>query len=187
MEASKVKGDNVKFVVETGDGCPDATSYVDIMDADAFHARMQSEWLGDIASRKQALAIASAYLDESYAWKGTPKEANQALAWPRLDSEYGNRRRPLPTGVPPEIRRACVLLAAVWLKQYRQAAAGDSGQQPGSVSLSCVLTSGEQRRLHKIVQRLTVSPQAAEGWLAPFGQTLSGKTVRNTDGWLNLQ
>jgi hypothetical protein len=96
------------FVVEDGTGLANATSYLAVADADAYHVDMgNASWaLASNANKQSALIRATKSLDAMYngQWKGLLYSSTQALAWPRtearneLDDEY--------TGVPVILKNA---------------------------------------------------------------------------------
>ena len=79
----------VTFVVETGTGLSNATSYVSEADADQIVEDYGLSWPGSITSdeKEQSLNVGTRYLDRKYdgAWKGYKGSNAQALAWPRND------------------------------------------------------------------------------------------------------
>lgn len=77
------------FVVETGAGLSDATSYVSLADADAYHADCgNTVWAAAAAADKQtALIRATAFIDATYRGRfpGYPAmQRLQAREWPRV-------------------------------------------------------------------------------------------------------
>lgn len=73
------------LVTETGEGLPDAESYVALAFADDYHDRFgNAAWsaAGEPA-REAALRRATQYLDTRYQFSGNPLTNTQALAWPR--------------------------------------------------------------------------------------------------------
>lgn len=75
------------FVVETGDGDPDATSYVSIQFADDYidaNSFASADWLALSDENKQRLLIrASKYLDNIVQWDGEKVDEDSGLRWPR--------------------------------------------------------------------------------------------------------
>lgn len=75
------------LIVEDGTGKPDAESYCEVADADAYHAKMgNTAWASVSAEDKEiALRRATQYLDAVYAFPGYKLNYNQALNWPRVE------------------------------------------------------------------------------------------------------
>jgi len=75
------------FVVETGVGDPDATSYCDVEFADDYidaNIYASSDWLALEEEQKQRLLVrASKYLDRMVTWEGTRVDEDSGLRWPR--------------------------------------------------------------------------------------------------------
>lgn len=76
------------FVVETGAGLSDATSYVSVADADAYHTdRGNAVWLtAETDAKQHALVRATAFIDATYRgrFSGYPAmQRLQAREWPR--------------------------------------------------------------------------------------------------------
>ena len=112
------------IVVETGVGLSTATSYISVVDADAYHtARGNTAWADlDTGDKEPALVRATDYMLQVYRqrWKGVRMQATQALDWPRS----GVYTEPFLHGavgeypylvaddiVPSDIARACAKLA----------------------------------------------------------------------------
>jgi hypothetical protein len=78
------------LAVEDGTGLAGAEAYVSLSDADAyFTARGASEWTGTSDAKEAALRRGCQYLENVYRarWKGYRVKQEQALAWPRCNSE----------------------------------------------------------------------------------------------------
>ncbi len=75
------------LIVETGEGLPDADSYVSLDDAIAYHAAQgNTAWAAATVTDEQrevALRRATAYVDSRYRFRGSPLTVVQALEWPR--------------------------------------------------------------------------------------------------------
>lgn len=74
------------FIVETGQGIPNANSYVTVAEADAYleaNIHAWTKWSAQDQATKEALLIwATRYLDQRVEWNGTPT-GNNSLRWPR--------------------------------------------------------------------------------------------------------
>ena len=76
----------IALIKEDGTGRPDANTYADVADADAYHAGhlYATAWTGASPDNKAAaLVMASRLIDAEYQFNGTRTTANQALQWPR--------------------------------------------------------------------------------------------------------
>ena len=96
------------LIVETGEGLPNADSYISIEDADAYFASYPNDgWDSASADREFALRRATQELDLVYGGQfvGTPKTTDQALAFPRVGDEE----------IPTRLKRATSELAALLL------------------------------------------------------------------------
>ena len=105
------------FIVETGSGVSNATSFTSVAYADAYHDdRNNAAWAGLSTDVKQGLLIqATDYLHNAavYPWKGKPATTSQALAWPRtgVTETYGN---PVASNVVPDkVQQATADLALI--------------------------------------------------------------------------
>lgn len=91
------------LIVEDGTGLAGAESYVSLLDADDYHGRRaNAAWMtASETAREAALLNATAYIDATYAFSGSPRLTTQSLAWPRA----------FFTGLPPNLRVATMELA----------------------------------------------------------------------------
>ena len=83
------------LIVEIGTPSASSDSYVELEDADLYHAnRGNLDWTGTDAERARMLRRGTQYLDSTYRirWKGTKATSGQALSWPRdgMTDEDGN-------------------------------------------------------------------------------------------------
>lgn len=110
----------MSLIVETGQGLPNAESYISVADADARHASLgNTGWTGTEATKEALLRRATAYMEQAYRlrWKGTRVYRVQALSWPRYGAVVDGYDLESTT-VPTEVANACADLAM-------KAAAGD--------------------------------------------------------------
>lgn len=101
------------FVVESGDGDSDSTSYVTVVYADAFADSFFSQAdyttysaLADSA-KERLLNRGTMYINNNYKFEGEMSLSTQALQFPR--NYCYNCLSELVTGVPTEIEQATVL------------------------------------------------------------------------------
>ena len=98
------------IVVETGQGLPDANSY--IRDEDALRhlpSYYIDDWMGmDTDDRADRLIAASQFVDVSFQWVGKRKTLDQGLAWPRTGVVYQGHEVSRDM-VPRAIVRACIM------------------------------------------------------------------------------
>ena len=78
----------MSFTVETGEGLPDANSYLSVADADSYiadHGDSATWTAASDASKEAALRLATQYLDIRFGgkWLGVRSDSDQSLAWPR--------------------------------------------------------------------------------------------------------
>ena len=76
------------LIKEDGTGKPDANSYADVADGDAYHDGhlYASAWTGAAADRKAAaLVMATRLIDSQFQFNGGRTSASQALQWPRTE------------------------------------------------------------------------------------------------------
>lgn len=103
------------FVVETGEGLPNATSYASVAEATDYFTPDQTAFVtwDAFTSEQQEfyLALATRLLDQKAEYKGTIKSETQALRWPR--SGVYNRDGILLSSVlvPTQIKQAMFELA----------------------------------------------------------------------------
>lgn len=89
------------LIVESGEGLPDADSYVSVADCTTYATAHNLTFTGTESEQEAKLRRATQYLDAEYAYKGEQLTASQALAWPRT----------VVAGIPREIVSACCELA----------------------------------------------------------------------------
>ena len=74
------------LIKETGSGLPDANSYANVVDCDAFHDGhlYATTWTGATTTNKEkALVLATRLIDASYQFNGWKTKTTQSLQWPR--------------------------------------------------------------------------------------------------------
>jgi hypothetical protein len=74
------------LIKEDGTGLPDANSYANVTDADAYHDGhlYASTWTGaTTANKEKGLVLATRLIDSSYQFNGWKTKSTQALQWPR--------------------------------------------------------------------------------------------------------
>lgn len=133
------------FVVETGSGLSNATSYVSDTDADTYltsYGNVPTAWSGALAGAKQeALNSATRFIDARYGrkWQGRRTLRAQALDWPRYDVCDHDGYYIESTVVPQQVKDAASILAA---KHLELVADGSSllpdDERPGSISFEKV-------------------------------------------------
>jgi hypothetical protein len=109
------------FVVETGAGLSNATSYISLAEAEDFVAdyfATNTNWSGATDSVKQtALMQATQYLDLKYGqrWVERRTSDDQALDWPRAYVDDRNNYPVESDIIPVNIKRATVVMALEFL------------------------------------------------------------------------
>jgi len=103
------------FIVETGEGLSNATSYVSVQEADDYINSFVvggAEWLAlTISEKEKSLMQATRFLDTMMGWQGHLKEIKQSLAWPRVGVIDREGRLVPDDRVPAAIKDAQVELA----------------------------------------------------------------------------
>jgi hypothetical protein len=108
------------FVVETGSGLANATSYVSIAEADDYYVidpNFSATWANLTLEVKQyLLAWATRILDQKSIWKGVLSVPDtQALRWPRTYVYDRDDRLIAPDSIPKQLKEATFELAK-WLR-----------------------------------------------------------------------
>lgn len=105
----------MNFKVETGEGLPDATSYVSISEAEDYINSFVvggSDWIAlDQTSKEKSLMQSVRFLDGMMGWQGNIKDNEQRLAWPRVGVIDREGRCTSDDYVPSAIKDAQVELA----------------------------------------------------------------------------
>lgn len=105
----------MSFVVETGEGLDNATSYVTVafadLYADSFFSDSDYETWSELTdnSKERCLNRATAYLDRTYVFVGQISSSTQALKFPR--KEVYDELEGEVSGVPYNIKSATCLTA----------------------------------------------------------------------------
>lgn len=115
------------FQVEDGSGLSNSNSYASVSDADDYIAlRGLTGWATTQSTKEAALVKATDWLDANYRmlFSGVTSKTTQALCWPRSYAYYQDTAydlylvdpgllstSQLITGVPKEVKNACILLA----------------------------------------------------------------------------
>jgi len=83
------------LIKETGSGLPDANSYANVADADAYHDGhlYATTWTAATTGNKEkALVLATRLIDASYQFNGWKTKTTQALQWPRDGARDPDRK-----------------------------------------------------------------------------------------------
>lgn len=99
------------FVVETGVGLANATSYVSVAEANDYYTinpNFAATWTAlTNTSKEHLLAWATRVLDQKTEWKGCLSvPATQALRWPRTYVYDRDGRMIAPNKIPPQLKEA---------------------------------------------------------------------------------
>jgi hypothetical protein len=99
------------IVVENGTGLSNATAYVSVVNADAYHTAMgNTAWTGTEAAKEIAIRRATQYLDFTFRWRGVRLTTTQALENPRTPEDLEFMRD--DTVWPPRgLEEACAEVA----------------------------------------------------------------------------
>jgi len=127
----------MSFVVETGDGLPNATSYASVESADFRHSMSMSAdaWENyDLPVKQQRLITATRRLDTFFDWTGAPYRPTQSLGFPRILLFRGAGYRTNIREVPIQVRNAAIDLA-LWLPEDVAAATNASSEAVQEITL----------------------------------------------------
>lgn len=107
-----------QFVVETGEGDPDANSYCTVEFADDYsemNIQRSAEWLAlEEEDKQRLLARASKNLDIRFKWNGTRVDSDSGLKWPRA-GVYDEDGFIIPDDVIPGILQEATAEFAMYL------------------------------------------------------------------------
>lgn len=102
------------LVVETGDGIPEANSYVSLAEAEQYFDLQNRSFWSEMSDREHeaALTMATQYLDGRYQFSYVGMKASdvQGLHWPRIGARDPNGYK--LTGVPQAVKTATMETAA---------------------------------------------------------------------------
>lgn len=106
----------MQFIVETGEGLEDATSYVSVQEADdyiaLFYDSLDADWTALTSAEKEVILMrATTYVDDLIRYTSSLKDDEQALNWPRLTFEDRNGRKVKGESVPRAIKEATIEVA----------------------------------------------------------------------------
>lgn len=101
------------LIVESGDGLPDAESYVSVSDAAIYAAAHGLPFLvgSPESDAEAALRRATTWLDANYRQRFSGRRRNgrgQALEWPRVGASDAEDNEIADDEVPDEIVKACI-------------------------------------------------------------------------------
>ena len=104
------------FIVETGEGLPDSTSYTSVFEAgmviEFFYPNKLPEWNALSEEEKERrLIIATRFIDNLVSWNSYLKDTEQALEWPRKEFIDARGRTVADDIVPKVVREAVAGLA----------------------------------------------------------------------------
>ena len=103
------------FQVETGEGLPDATSYVSVEYADTHISENfpdDTQWDSKTVSQKQRLLMgATSFVDSLLKWQSVLFLLTQSLAWPRDEFKDSEGRTITAGEVPTKIEIAVINIA----------------------------------------------------------------------------
>jgi len=167
------------FVVETGAGLSNATSFISVADADAYASEVGlSAWTGASGTKETALIKAQRYITQTYRgmWKGIRSTELQALDWPRADVEDYDGYVLDSDSIPAAIKEAQVELAvrALSADLISDVATDTSNvasesSTVGAVAYSVTYTGGKSsQKIYTVVERLL------EPYLVAGGEIVRG-------------
>jgi len=100
----------MRLIIETGQGLPDANTYIEEMDIEKYlPSTVLTNWNELSEDEKiDRLMLASLFIDISFNWKGQQKTLDQGLSWPRTCVYFQGHVIP-DDYIPRQIKRACVM------------------------------------------------------------------------------
>ena len=116
--ASGYCGVAMRLVVETGQGLPEANSYIVESDAQAFlPSALADDWLAFLPDERiDHLIAATQFIDVSFRWAGKIKSLEQGLLWPRTGITFQGHEVS-PDDVPRQIRRATLMALQILMQE----------------------------------------------------------------------
>lgn len=119
------------FIVETGVGDSDATSYVDVEFADDYieaNIHASAAWLALEEEDKQRLLVrASKYLDRMVVWNGERVDQDSGLRWPRAGVYDADNFIIADDTIPEALKEATAELASYLMNDDWTAPQGSRG------------------------------------------------------------
>ena len=173
------------LIKEDGTGRPDANSYANAADADAYHEAhlYAAPWKAASAANKEmALVMATRLIDCSYQFSGFKSVDAQSLQWPRRKCPDPDRddsfARPLSLDSGRYLASNQVPRAVVdaTCEMAREVLIGDRSAAPAGEGIASTWTSTQGIRYSKTDSRPVVC-QLAHSMLSKYG-TLLTKTNR---------
>ncbi|MFT6559177.1 DnaT-like ssDNA-binding protein [Sneathiella sp.] len=147
------------FIVETGTGISQATSYLSQEVADAHFAALGlAEWTrANDANKQRALMQASAYVD-GYVYGGSLLNIAQGLSWPRQGAH--DREGRVLNGLPHALRTAVLEMAALYVAKP-PAAQGTSyiiREKVGPIELAYSKSKQQPSFVFRLLQQIGARP-----------------------------
>lgn len=173
------------LIKEDGTGRPDANSYADVADADAYHEAhlYAAAWKAASAANKEmALVMATRLIDSSYQFNGFRSVDGQSLQWPRRkcpDPDHDDTfAHPLALDsgrylASNQVPRAVVEATC---EMARELLIGDRTAAPAGEGIASTWTSTQGIRYSKTDPRPVIC-RLAQSMLSKYG-TLLNKTGR---------
>ncbi|MDR3458091.1 MAG: hypothetical protein P4N60_11635 [Verrucomicrobiae bacterium] len=160
------------LIKEDGTGKPDANSYADVADGDAYHDGhlYASAWTAATTDKKSAaLVMASRLIDAEFQFNGLRSVAAQALQWPRLNCPDPDSGEAVSnTNVPKALVKAACELG-------RELILSDRTASPAGEGLKYQNVGGNQTGYDKTDTR-PVIPAIVQALLAKFGSQIKTKS-----------
>lgn len=164
-----------EFIVENGDGIPDATSYVELDFAALY---LGEDWFGT-GSPQEALMKATEYADTRWGptLMGAPLTAAQTLQWPRRNmwDRYGYAI----VGVPTDWKKAVCLYAKEYSNGtlYPAPVPQTKEVKKKSVTVGPITTSTEYTDNSGVTTFLPFP--LADSFIKRFRASAGGRVIRN--------
>ena len=170
------------LIKETGDGLPDANTYADGADGNAYHDGhlYPAPWTGaDATTQAAALVMATRLIDALFLFKGFRRLSTQALQWPRRwvsdpDNDAGSVFAGLPGGpffnetkVPKIVVDATCELARTLIEEDRTSDPDDEG-------LKAIAVTGAVSVDFNAKTRRQIASDVVRALLAKVGDYIGG-------------
>jgi len=107
----------MRLLVETGEGLPNANSYIDVTDIENYLPSSVYNNFNSLTTDEQfdRMIIASFFIDYSFNWLGKIKTLEQGLSFPRTDIIFQGHELPNNI-VPMQVKKACAMAVNLIMK-----------------------------------------------------------------------
>ena len=157
------------LIKEDGTGLPNANSYANVADADAYHADhlYATTWTSATTTNKEkALAMATRFIDQSFQFNGLKLKPTQSLQWPRVRADDPDIGLDFPSdALPPDLVRACCELA-------REVILVDRSKERAGIGLTQLSITGATHFIYDKKDKARLLTEPVQLFLKKLGQSL---------------